>query len=141
MWIINFLPEWVFYLLVVVGILGVVCSISLNMLPFFDKYKLPVQVISVILLALGIYYVGAINNEKVWELKVLELEKKLLVAEAKAREENIKIETKVVERVRVVKQNVDVIKKEVEIQKEYINQGCELSDAAIEMYNRAVKNE
>ena len=38
-------------------------------------------------------------------------------------------------------ENVEVIKREIEIKRELINQNCEVSPTAIEMYNKAVKNE
>jgi hypothetical protein len=50
------------------------------------------------------------------------------------------IETKVVERVKVVEKKVEVVKKEIEIQKEVINAECKINDIAIELYNKAVSD-
>lgn len=141
MWILSFLPNWLFHLLVLAGVLGLVASLFLSIVPLVKQYKLPLQVISIVVLVVAIFFEGSIYNEKVWLDRVAELEKKVQVAEQKAKEENVRIETKVVERVKVVKEKVDVIKKEIEIKRELINQDCVLSDTAIEMYNRAVKNE
>lgn len=141
MWILSFLPNWFFHLLVLAGVLGLVASLFLSIVPLVKQYKLPLQVISIVVLVVGIFFEGSIYNEKVWLDRVKELEEKVQIAEQKAKEENVRIETKVVERVKVVKEKVDVIKKEIEIKKELINKDCVLSDTAIEMYNRAVTNE
>ena len=141
MWILSFLPNWFFHLLVLAGVLGLVASLFLSIVPLVKQYKLPLQVISIVVLVVAIFFEGSIYNEKVWLDRIAELEQKVQVAEQKAKEENVRIETKVVERVKVIKEKVDVIKKEIEIKKELINQDCVLSDTAIEMYNRAVTNE
>jgi hypothetical protein len=141
MWLLKFLPDWVFHLLVLVGVLGLVASLFLSIVPLVKQYKLPLQVISIVVLVIAIFFEGSIYNEKVWLERIAELEKKVAIAEEKSKQENVRIETKVVERIKVVKENVDVIRKEIEIKKELINQGCELSDTAIVMYNRAVENE
>lgn len=141
MWILSFLPNWFFHLLVLAGVLGLVASLFLSIIPLVKQYKLPLQVISIVVLVVAIFFEGSIYNEKVWLDRVKELEEKVQIAEQKAKEENVRIETKVVERVKVVKEKVNVIKKEIEIKKELINQDCVLSDTAIEMYNRAVTNE
>lgn len=141
MWILSFLPNWVFHLLVIVGFLGIIASKFLSMIPLVSQYKLPLRILSTIILLVGIFFEGTIYNEKVWQDRIKELEAKVQIAEQKAKEENVRIETKVVERVKVVKENVEVIKKEIEVQKELINKDCVVSDVAIELYNRAVTNE
>lgn len=141
MWLLNFLPNWVFHLAVLVGILGIVVSFFISVIPLVNQYKLPVQIASVAVLVIAIWFEGGLYNEQIWLDRIAELEKKVAIAEAKAKEENVRIETQVIEKVKVVKENVEVIKREIEIKRELINQNCEVSPTAIEMYNKAVKNE
>jgi amino acid permease len=141
MWLLKFVPDWIFHLALLAGVLGLVASFFLSIVPFVKQYKLPLQIISVLVIVVAVWFEGTIYNEKVWLERIAELEAKVQIAEQKSKEENVRIQTKVVERVKVIKQNVDVIKHEIQVKKELINQGCELSDTAIEMYNRAVTNE
>jgi hypothetical protein len=141
MWLLKFLPDWIFHLALLAGVLGLVASFFLSIVPFVKQYKLPLQIVSVLVIVVAVWFEGTIYNEKVWLERIAELEEKVQIAEQKSKEENVRIETKVVERVKVIKQNVDVIKQEIQVKKELINQGCELSDTAIELYNRAVTNE
>lgn len=143
MWMLSFVPDTLISMVVnAVFWTGLVYTILGFVLRFkaFEAYRLFFQVAGVILLVLGVYFKGGYDVEQSWRLQVAELEAKVAAAEEKSKEANIKIETKVVERVKVVKQNVEVIKKEIQIQKEIINQDCSLNQAAIDMYNQAVIN-
>jgi hypothetical protein len=141
MWLLKFLPDWLVHLVLLAGVLGLVASIFLSVTPFVKQYKLPLQIVSVLVIVVAVWFEGNIHNEKVWLKRVAQLEEKVKIAEQKSKEENVRIETKIVERVKVIKEKVDVIRHEIEVKKELINEGCELSDTAIEMYNRAVENE
>ena len=46
MWILSFLPTWIFYAITGIGILGVIASYVLSMVPLVNQYKLPLQVVS-----------------------------------------------------------------------------------------------
>jgi hypothetical protein len=141
MWLLKFLPDWIVHLVLLAGVLGLVASFFLSVIPFVKQYKLPLQIASVLVIIVAVWFEGNIHNEKVWLERVAQLEAKVKIAEQKSKEENVRIETKIVERVKVIKENVDVIRHEIEVRKELINEGCVLSDTAIEMYNRAVENE
>jgi hypothetical protein len=141
MWLLKFLPDWIVHLVLLAGVLGLVASFFLSVIPFVKQYKLPLQIVSVLIIIVAVWFDCNIHNEKVWLERVTQLEAKVKIAEQKSKEENVRIETKIVERVKVIKEKVDVIRHEIEVRKELINEGCVLSDTAIEMYNRAVENE
>ena len=82
MWILNFLPDFIFHLIVLAGILGVIASFVCEFIPFVAKYKLPIQVASTIALVIGIYFEGGIANEAKWQARVKELEAKIAIAES-----------------------------------------------------------
>lgn len=102
MWLLQWLPDWVFHLILLVGLLGLGASFVLKFIPFVDQYKVPIQVVSSILIVLGIYMEGAISNEAWWKQRVAEAEARAAKAEAQAAEANSKIEYKIVEKVKVV---------------------------------------
>lgn len=96
MWILSFTPDWVFHAISLAGVIGIIAGFLLAFIPLINKYKLVIQVISIVLLTFGIFMEGAILNEQVWKLRVAEVEKQLAEAEAKSQKENVKIVEKIV---------------------------------------------
>ena len=103
MWIISFLPDWVFHLMLAVGILGTVAGFVLGIIPAVKQYVLPIRVISLLVLSLALYLEGGLADYNAWQLKVKEVEAKLAQAEIKSAKENTKIVTKVITKTQVVK--------------------------------------
>ena len=104
MWLLNFLPDWFFHLITLLGISGIIASFFLGMVPFISKYKLPLQIISIVLLIGGIYMEGAMSNEAKWQMMVKEMEVKVKEAEIKSMEANQALEATIVEKTVVVKE-------------------------------------
>ena len=138
MWILSYLPTWIFYAIVVMGILGVIASYVLSMVPLVNQYKIPLQVVSIVIIAFGVFIIGGVENELAWQAKVKELEAQVAVATAKSNETNTVVQQKVITKIQIVKQQVEVVKREIEVQKEYINADCKVSPTAIDLYNKAV---
>ena len=80
MWIISFFPNWVFHLLLTAGILGTVAGFVLSMVPLIQKYIFPIRIISILLLSFSLYIEGGLTNEESWQLKVKEVEAKIIEA-------------------------------------------------------------
>ena len=140
---LAFVPDsFLLYLVNIIFYTGVVCTVLgfLLRFKFLAHYQFILQVIGVTALAFGLYCKGGFEVEMDWRDRVKEMEAKVAAAEEKSKQANAKIETRVVEQVKVIKQNVEVIKKEIQVQKEIINQDCSLNDTAIDMYNQAVTN-
>lgn len=144
MWIISFLPEWVFHLIFGLGIVGVVAGFSLGFIPFVRQYKLPIQIIGLLTLVLGVYLEGGLADYKEWEAKVKEIEAKLAVAEEKSKNTNTQVQEKVVEKTKVIREKgkdiVKYIDREVVKDNEVIKyvETCPVIPAAIiEQHNKA----
>ena len=111
MWIISFLPDWIFHLMLIVGVLGTVAGFVLGMIPMIKQYVIPIRVISLLLLCIALYLEGGLADYQVWEAKVKEVEAKLAQAEAQSAKENTKIVEKIVTKTQIVKtRGADVIK-------------------------------
>jgi hypothetical protein len=104
MWIFTILPELAIHAIFALGILGLVAGFVLGFIPVIKQYKLPIQIISILVFSLGLYLEGGLSDNKEWQLKVKELEVKLAKAEAKSAEKNIEVQTQVVEKVRIIKE-------------------------------------
>lgn len=141
MWIINWLPEFVVHLIFLAGIVGTIAGFVLGFIPFVSKYKLPIQIISLLLLSLGVYLEGGLSEKAKWELRVKEMEAKVAEAQAKAAETNIQIVEKVVtekEYIRLKGQKVvEYIDREVKV----FDSNCTVPEVAIKAHDMSASNE
>jgi uncharacterized membrane protein len=103
MFILSILPDWVFHSICLAGVLGIIAGFLLAFIPVVNKYKLPIQIISLLMFAFGLYMEGAMSNEQVWQMRVKEVEAKLAKAEAESAKENTKIVTKIVTKKEYIK--------------------------------------
>lgn len=140
MWILEWLPYWIFYALLVMGLLGYLITYLLRFipLPFLYMYKTPIQIVSIILVVIGVYMAGSIANNEAWEAKVNEVKVKLADAEAKGAVETIKIVEKIVVQEKIVRERgqntVTYIDREVV---KYDNT-CSIPESFVEAHNRSV---
>ena len=114
MWILQWLPNWIFYALFFVGVIGIVASFVMKFIPFVYAYRTSIQAISVLMIVVGTYMSGAISEKEAWEARVKELEVKLAAAALEGEKENIKIVEKVVTQQKVVKEKGDEVIKYIE---------------------------
>lgn len=111
MFILTILPDWVFHAITLAGVVGIIAGFLLAFIPLVSRYKLLIQIVSILLLTFGLFMEGAILNEQVWKLRVAEVEKQLAEAEAKSQKENVKIVEKIVTRKEYIKtRGRDVVK-------------------------------
>ena len=147
MWILKWLPFWIFYAILGIGLIGLAVTYLLRFIPLpaIYIYKTPIQLISVALIVLGTFMSGAISNEEAWLAKVKELEVKIQAAEVESEKENVKIETKVVTKTQIVKERgQDIIKyvdKEIiKYDTKFLPGGeCEIPKEFIQVHNKAAE--
>jgi hypothetical protein len=113
MWIIQYLPEIVVHIIFAAGVLGIITGFLLGFVPGIKQYKLAIQVISLLVFTLGVYLQGALEDTKIWQKRVLELEVKVKEAEAKSAEVNTVAQERVVAKTQVVKEKADEVIKYV----------------------------
>jgi hypothetical protein len=138
MWLLNWLPDFVFHLFVIVGVLGIVASFFFGFMPFVSKYKLPIQIISIIVLVVGIWFEGAISNNNSWLAKVKELEVKMAQAEVQSAQVNTILVEKILEKDKIIKDKQNELKTAIN---KYVTDECRLSNAAVILYNSSSQNE
>jgi len=114
MWILSFLPTWIFHYVVCAGALAILFSTFLGFIPLIRQYKIILHYVGIALLALGIFFEGAIYNNEAWVARVKEMEAKVALAEEQSKDANTKLEAKtqksviqLVEKKRVLKQYID----------------------------------
>ena len=147
MWLLNFLPDWFFYAILVIGILGLAATYLLKFIPvpFLYVYKTPIQLASVAAIVYGTYMAGGVAANDRWLAKVKELEAKIAIAEEKAKAQNTIIQEKIVTKTQVVKEKGDDIIKYVDreiVKKEevvkYI-ENCPVPKDIIDAHNAAAQ--
>ncbi|NDB61566.1 hypothetical protein EB001_24465 [bacterium] len=134
MWLIEFIPNWVYHTLLSLSVLGIL----LANLSYNDRLRF----YSILLLCFSLYMEGSIKNEETWQAKIAEERVKVALAEAKSSEVNTVVVTKVL--TKVVK-----IKEDTNANKEYITQyvardldsNCRLTNAAVVLVNAASQEE
>jgi hypothetical protein len=145
MWILSFMPEWAFHLMLGIGVLGTVAGFVLGMIPFIKQYVIPIRIISLLILILAVYLEGGLADNKIWEARVKEMEVKVAKAEAESAKENVKIVEKIVRKTQIVRiRGEDIVKyveKEVVKYDEKFATGgqCELPKEFIKAVNDAAE--
>jgi hypothetical protein len=141
MWILQWLPWWLFYMVLALGLFGLVVTYLLKFipLPIIHVYKTPLQIVSIILVVIGVYMLGSIANERAWQARIKELEVKLAQAEAEGAKENIKIVEKVVVQQKIVRERGQNIVQYVDREVVKYDTKCEIPQPFVDAHNRAAE--
>ena len=145
-WIVSLIPDslfvWIYYILLTAGVILYVASKLIKWIPLMGQYKLPAELVGVVLLVVGAYLFGGYGVQKAWLARVAELEAKVKVAEEKSQKVNTVIETKIVEKIKVVKENVYVNREIIkEVAGKQLDAQCTLPKSTISLHDSASRNE
>ena len=145
MWILQWLPNWIFYGIFFAGLLGLLATYVMKFIPFVYVYRTPIQAVSVLAIVIGTYMSGAISNEESWQTKVKEMEAKVAAAEIESQKENIKVVEKIVKKTEyITRRGQDIIQyvdREVVKYDDRFRPGgqCELPKEFIKAINNAAE--
>jgi hypothetical protein len=148
MWLMSWLPDalliWVINLILLIGLAGTAVSVMfktvIRYLPQLIAYRTALQVVSVLVLILGVYLKGGYAVESMWRERVKELEAKVAVAEAESKVVNTEVKEKIVERVRVVKETQVVIQEKLRDVQVTVDSQCKIHPKVIDILNEAALN-
>ena len=145
MWLLHFLPDsfliWVINGICIAGLVSTVLGFFCGWIPFVGRWKLPLQLLGIVLLVAGVYFKGGYSTEMEWRARVAEVEKKVAIAEAKAKQANIKVQEKIVTKIVKIKEKAEVTKENIRRNRQKINAECKLSDEAVAAYNSSIIKE
>lgn len=141
MWILKFLPFWLFYAMFFIGLLGFLATYLLRFIPIpaIYIYKNPIQIVSLILVVFGVFMAGAIHNEEAWLARVKELEVKLAQAEVQSQKVNTEIVEKIVYKNQVIKQRGDEIIRYIDKEIIKYDNQCVIPKEFVESHNKAAE--
>ena len=139
MWILNFLPDWIFHFILLAGIGGLIASYLMKFVPFVYMYKTPIQLVSVVAIVGSTFMLGAAWNDQAWRDRVAEMEQKVAAAEVKSVEENVKIVTKIVKKTEVIRIKGEEIVKYIDKEIVKYNDRCEIPEDFVKTLNDAAE--
>ena len=134
MWIIKFLPDWIFYGILVAGTIGLLIS---RFMP--PMYKTAVQVGSLVAFVFGVFMAGAIHDNAAWVERVEEMKAKVAEAEAKGKEATVKVETKVVTKTQVIKEKAQIVRQYIDREIAKYDSQCVIPKEFVKAHNDAAE--
>ena len=145
-WMLSLIPDslfvWIYYIFTIAGFGLYIGSKLVKWIPMMGQYKLPAELVGVVLLVVGAYLFGGHNVQQAWLARVAELEAKVKIAEEKSQQVNTVIETKIVTKVKVIKENVYVNREIIkEVAGKQLDASCSLPKSTVSLHDSASRNE
>ena len=139
MWMLYLLPSWYTHAVPILGLVLILLSMFLKVVPFISTYYIPIRIVGLVILLFGIFFEGVMYSGKDLHEKVKELEAKVAAAEAKSAEVNTKIVEKVITKQKVVKERGAEIIKYVDKEIVKYNNTCVIPGEFITIHNKAAE--
>lgn len=141
MWILNFLPDWFFYAIFFLGLIGLAVTYLLKFIPVpaLFIYKTPIQLVSIALLALGTYMSGAISNDNAWKARVAEIEKEYAESKVKSEKISTEVVTQYITKREVIRQRDGEQIRYIDREIVKYNEICKLPKEVVDLHNQASK--
>lgn len=138
MFLISFLPDWIFYGLLLLSVIGTFAGSFLGNIPFIATYAKPIKYGSIATLLFSIYMIGGIANEEGWQKKVLEQQAEIAKLKQQEAEVTTKVVTKYIDKITVVKEKNNEISKYITTASD---SKCQLPNSFSVLHDAAAKNE
>ena len=141
-WLLQMIPDgvfvWITYLLFAAGIVLYVASKLVSWIPLIGQYRLPAELVGVVALVIAAYFYGGISYRE----QVAEMKQRVRIAEERSQQINTVIETKIIEKVKVVKQNVYITREIVrDTAGRQLDAQCSLPRSTVSLHDSASGNE
>jgi len=141
-WLLQLVPDsifvWITYLLFATGVILYVASKLVSWIPLMGQYRLPAELVGVVALVIAGYFYGGISYRE----QIAEMKQQVRIAEEQSQKVNTVIETKIIEKVKVVKQNVYITREIVkEVAGRQLDAQCSLPQSTISLHDSASHNQ
>jgi len=139
MWILKFLPDWIFYAIFLVGLIGFAATYLLKYIPIpmIYMYRKPIQIGSLLAIVFGTFMSGAIYDNNAWLDRVKEMEAKVTKAEEESKVANEKINDKVEQAKEKIVQKQVIVKQYIDREVVKYDNSCVIPKEFIEVHNKA----
>ena len=141
-WLLQLIPDgifvWITYVLFAAGVVLYVASKLVSWIPLMGQYRLPAELVGVVALVIAAYFYGGISYRE----QIAEMKQRIKVAEEKSQQINTVIETKIIEKVKVVKQNVYITREIVrDTAGRQLDAQCSLPRSTVSLHDSASGNQ
>jgi len=126
MFILNYIPTWLLFITLMIGLFG-------WLVKEFETYR-PV---AVALIFSSLFLIGFKTADKIWQDRVTELEKKVAELDAQKATVNTKIVTKIVTKEKIVKEAAEAQIQYVDREIVKYNDQCKIPPEVITIHNKA----
>ena len=139
MWILKWLPDWIFYAIFLVGLIGYAATYLFKYIPvpFIFVYRKPIQIFSVLAIIFGTFMSGAIYDNEAWLDRVKEMEAKVAKAEEESKAANEKINDKTEKVKEKIVQKQVVVKQYIDREVTKYDNTCVIPKEFVEIHNKA----
>jgi hypothetical protein len=141
LWILQLLPDWIYYAILGLGIVGLAITYFLRFIPIpaIFMYRTTIQLVSVCMIAFGVYMSGVIANEQKWKDRVAQLEKEYAESQVKSEKVNTEVVTKYITKREIIKQRGEDQIRYIDREITKYNEICKLPKEVITIHNEAAK--
>ena len=141
-WLLQLIPDgvfvWLTYLLFGAGVILYVASKLVSWIPLIGQYRLPAELVGIVALVIAAYFYGGISYRE----QIAEMKQRMKIAEERSQQVNTVIETKIIEKVKVVKQNVYITREIVrDTAGRQLDAQCSLPRSTVSLHDSASGNE
>ena len=141
-WLLQLVPDsifvWITYLLFGAGVVLYVASKLVSWIPLMGQYRLPAELVGVMALVIAAYFYGGISYRE----QIAEMQQRVRIAEEQSQKVNTVIETKIIEKVKVVKQNVYITREIVrDTAGRQLDAQCSLPRSTVSLHDSASLNQ
>ena len=140
MWLLNFIPNFTIHMILFLSIIGIFLSVYSRQIPFISQYIVPLEIISIVLFTLAVWFEGGIAREDTYNAEIAKLKIKVAESEAKSANVNTKIEYVLVDKVKKVKEVQVVIQEKIKEVAGKIDANCNISPEVITLHNNSARN-
>lgn len=127
--------DYIIYGLLLIGVFSFVMSKSLGV------YAYIARPVSALIIVASVFALGTIYSHKIYDAEIERFRERVRVAEETSQKVNVEIQTRFVERVKVVKENTNANIQYIDRVVTKYDNICTLSNAAISVHNSASQNE
>ena len=141
-WLLQLIPDgifvWITYLLFGAGLVLYVASKLVSWIPLMGQYRLPAELVGIVALVIAAYFYGGLSYRE----QIAEMKQRVRIAEEKSQQVNTVIETKIIEKIKVVKENVYITREIVrDTAGRQLDAQCSLPRSTVSLHDSASRNE
>lgn len=133
--VFKFLPDIIWYILLVIGILGVLFS----NFSIFSKYETILKGTGILLVIINVFVLGMLYADNTWKQAAKELEAKVAIAEVESKATTNEIKQKLITKTITIKEKQDAIIQYIDREVLKVDNSCKIPKEFIQAINMSAE--